>query len=144
MCASDLHIYSIEQNRNPILILNIQATYSTSQFEAMPIYFLAPTGSRGCSNIHWSEGASLVPCVISASLQHMHDSCRQMRVRLVGLTAASVAAPAVTVLVEWILFWRWIRFRKTFGKTYSPNCVRWIKEWNIYNVLPFFFSLLIC
>jgi hypothetical protein len=36
-----------------------------------------------------------------------------------------------------------ISFKKTFGKTDSSGCARWIKEWNVYNTLLFFFYFLI-
>jgi hypothetical protein len=50
----------------------------------------------------------------------------------------AVAAPAVVVLVEWILRGSWIRFVETFGKTTSPGCVKVEKS-----IIPLsFFSLL--
>jgi hypothetical protein len=45
------------------------------------------------------------------------------------------------VLVEWILWESRIRFTKTFGKTVSSGCVKWIREWNVHNALPFSFSI---
>jgi hypothetical protein len=41
--------------------------------------------------------------------------------------APAVATPVVVVLVERILWWSYIRFRKTFDKTASPNYVKWIR-----------------
>jgi hypothetical protein len=42
--------------------------------------------------------------------------------------AVAVAAPAVAVLVERILWESRIRFTKTIGKTASSGCVKWIRE----------------
>jgi hypothetical protein len=43
-------------------------------------------------------------------------------------TAPAVAAPAVAVLVEQILWESRICFTKTFGKTASSGFVKWIRE----------------
>jgi hypothetical protein len=42
--------------------------------------------------------------------------------------AVTMAALAVAVTVEWILWRSWSRFKKMFGKTDSPHCVRWVRE----------------